>query len=773
MQKIIIVESPSKSKTIESYMGSDYKVLSSLGHIRDLATSGKDGLGIDIENNFKPNYVTIKGKTKLVSDLKKACKGAEVYLATDPDREGEAISYHLATVLGLDLDKTNRIEFHEITKPAILEAFNNPRSIDINLVYSQETRRILDRIIGFKCSKLLQRKIKSQSAGRVQSVALKLIVDLEDEIKAFIPEAFYTLKADKDDLHLEFISYKEDKKKITNKDYAKEILDSLSDEFIVSDIINKDHYSQSKPPFTTSTLQQEASVRLGFSASKTMRIAQGLYEGKSVGGNVVGLITYMRTDSTHLSKLFVDEANKYIKEEYGDKYIGNVKERHQALAQEAHEAIRPTSISRNPKDIKSSLTPDEYKLYNLIYKRALASLMSPALFSKTTIYFKNNDTLWKCEGQELIFDGYLKLSSKDSFNKSQDEDDDIELCEKFLPSLKKDSVIKDVKVTSKEEFSKPKSRYTEASLIKDMEKLGIGRPSTYATTLSTITERKYVEIIDKKLVPTDQGIITTKALGQYFSDIFNVKYTASMEESLDKIARGEKQELDTLDTFYKEFEPLYENALENMEKIYPKPTDLVCPKCGSMLVIRKGKYGEFISCSNYPSCKYIKTQEKQNDSEDTGVRCPKCGVGTFIKRMASKGRNKGNYFYACSNYPTCKNIIPDSPTNDVCPNCGSMMLKKTDGSLYCINDCANKDDYKPILCPKCNVGYIVRRKATRGKNSGNYFYACNNFPKCKNVYNFKPLEEKCEICGSNLFLDNDNNKMCLNEKCQNYKSTLK
>lgn len=761
MQKIIIVESPSKSKTIESYMGSDYKVLSSLGHIRDLATSGKDGLGIDIENDFKPNYVTISGKTKLVSDLKKACKGHEVYLATDPDREGEAISYHLATVLGLDLNSTNRIEFHEITKPAILEAFNHPRSIDINLVYSQETRRMLDRIIGFKCSKLLQRKIKSQSAGRVQSVALKLIVDLEEEIKAFIPEAFYTLKGQKDNLVLEFVSYKEDKKKITSKDLANEIYNSLNKEFIVSDIITKEHFGQSKPPFTTSTLQQEASTRLGFSAQRTMRIAQSLYEGKKVGSSEVGLITYMRTDSTHLSTLFVNEANKYIKDNFGDNYLGNIKERHQALAQEAHEAIRPTSVLREPEKIKSYLTLDEYKLYSLIYKRALSSLMAPSKFSKTTVLFKNEETLWKSEGQELLFDGYLKLSGKDS--------DDLN---ELLPSFKQNDVLTGVCVSLNEEFSKPKSRYSEASLIKDMEKLGIGRPSTYATTLATLTERKYVEIKEKKLVPTEQGIITTKALDEYFNDIFNVKYTASMEETLDKIARGEAQELDTLSQFYKEFEPLYNNAMENMEKIYPKPTDLVCPECGGMLVIRKGRYGEFISCSNYPKCKYIKAEEKKNDAIDTTILCPKCGSGTFIQRMALKGRNKGNYFYACSNYPKCKNIVSDEPTNEVCPNCGSMMLKDKDGNLYCSNKCGEVSDYNPVLCPKCGKGHLVERKAMRGKNAGNYFYACDNFPRCKNIYNFKPTSKTCSLCGSILVIDNDNNLICSNEGCPNNKPTL-
>lgn len=760
MAKVIIVESPSKSKTIESYMGSDFKVLSSLGHIRDLATSGKDGLGVDVENDFKPNYVIIKGKNKIVSDLKKACKGNEVYLATDPDREGEAISYHLASVLGLDLNLCNRIEFHEITKPAVLEAFKKPRSIDINLVYSQETRRILDRIIGFKCSKLLQNKIKSQSAGRVQSVALKLIVDLEDEIKAFIPTAFYTLDANFLDFKLDFLSYKGEKGKITDKVLAETIYNSLNKDFIVDKIDTFQTKSESKPPFTTSTMQQEASNKLGFTSKKTMMIAQGLYEGKKIGSETLGLITYMRTDSTHLSNIFVGEAKKYIETTFGKNYLGSVKEKKQLNAQEAHEAIRPTSAFRSPESVKKYLTDDEYKLYKLIYNKALSSLMAPAIFDKKNVLFKNNDTLWQINGQTLNFDGFMKLYGRDEDNLNKD-----------IKDFKVGESYESKEVILNEEFTKPKARYTEASLIKDMEHLGIGRPSTYAQTLSTLKDRGYIEVIEKRLVPTEQGDITTKALEKYFSDIINVKYTANMESTLDKIAGGELDELSTLKNFYNDFIPLYDNALKNMEKVYPKPTGEICPNCGNMLVIRKGKYGEFTSCSNYPTCKYIKTEEKE-EVIDTHVLCPKCNTGTFIKKLAQRGRNVGNYFYACSNYPKCKNIISDEPTTNICHKCGSMMLKDKEGNLYCSKKCDEVSDYKPVLCPKCKKGYLVERKATRGKNAGNFFYACNNFPRCKNIYNLKPTNEVCKECGNPLFEDKEE-LICLNEECKNYKPVSK
>lgn len=739
MKNVIIVESPSKSKTIESYMGQDYKVVSSLGHIRDLATSGKDGLGIDIENDFKPDYTIIKGKTKLVSDLKKICKGAKVFLATDPDREGEAISYHLAKVLNLTDDDYERVVFHEITKPAVLDAFNHPRKIDYNLVSSQETRRMLDRIIGFKVSKLLQRKIKSKSAGRVQSVALKLICDLEDEIESFVPTAYYELEALFDDFILDFYSYKGDKERIFDRALAEEIKSSLNPHFIVNEIESKEISRQSKPAYTTSTMQQDASNKLGYNSTKTMRVAQALYEGKEIGNEHVGLITYMRTDSTRLSDVFVKEANEYIKNEYGNEYLGKGHIKAQKLAQDAHEAIRVTSVYRTPASLKAFLTPDEYKLYNLIYKRTIASLMSNAKFNRKTVFFVNNETIWKTSGQTMVFDGYLRI---------YDRDDDDE--QKTIKDFKKGEEYKANEVVINELFTKPKTRYTESTLIKDMDELGIGRPSTYAQTMQVLKDREYVTLDKKFLVPTEQGRLTSRALNQYFNPIINVKYTATMEEDLDKIARGEEKSLDELHSFYDEFVPLYDNALKNMEGIKPVLTEEICPECGANLVVRKSRYGEFLACSNYPKCKYIKKDEEVHpeDNIDTGVVCPKCKTGHFVSHIAKVGKNKGNLFYACSNYPKCKTAYSDKPIDKLCPKCGAIMLVDKDGKEYCSKHCENSLD---ILCPVCKKGHLVKRVATRGKNKGNSFFACDNFPRCKAVFNDEPTEKLCPNCQAPLF----------------------
>jgi len=753
MQKVIIVESPSKSKTIESYVGKDYKVIASIGHIRDLATSGKDGLGIDIENNFTPSYRIIKGKEKLVDGIKKTCKGKEVYLATDPDREGEAISYHLATVLNLDPKDVNRIEFHEVTKPAVLEAINNPRNIDMNLVNSQETRRMLDRIIGFKVSKLLQSRIKSQSAGRVQSVALKLIVDLEDEINAFKPEAFYELKAHFKDFDLDYVC--EDT--IKDKMVAEGILNSLGDDFKVSDITSKSVKRESKPPYTTSTMQQDASIKLGFQSSRTMRVAQALYEGKEINGEHMGLITYMRTDSTHLSNVFVSEAYSFIISKYGEAYKGFRKEKKQMLSQDAHEAIRPTSINRTPEMMKQYLTQDEYRLYSLIYKRTLASLMAASRFKQTKVLFDNNNTSWQINGRVLEFDGYTKAYGL--------EEDDLNV---ILPDFKLNDIYKSENNELIEKFTKPKPRYTEASLIKDMEKLGIGRPSTYAQTMTTLKERKYIEVEKKSLIPTEQGILTTKTLDKYFSSIFNVKYTANMELDLDKIAKGLEDENDEMNKFYNAFEPVFEDAKASMDKIYPKPTGEKCPVCGNELVIRKGKFGEFIACSTYPKCKYVKPQDNGDNeapvNEVITINNTKLGEVKFVKKLAKRGANAGNYFYA-SVKP--KLIYNDLPTSEECPNCGGIMLKDKDGLLYCANKCnqENKDEVK-IKCPTCGKGYLIKRVAARGKNKGSYFYGCSNFPKCRAIYTH--IDELCSECQSEMVKSGDI-KVCTNPNCTTHK----
>lgn len=752
MKNIIIVESPTKSKTIETYMGDDFKVLSSKGHICDLATSGKDGLGIDIENDFKPTYIINKDKTKLVNDLKKECKDAKVYLATDPDREGEAISYHLANVLGLDFNELNRVEFHEITQPAVKEAFLHPRKIDLNLTSSQETRRILDRIIGFKVSKLLQSRIKSKSAGRVQSVALKMICDLEKEILAFVPTKYYEAEAIFKDFKLELVKYKNSTKKILERKILEDLVPKLTD-FVVAEVAEKENKRESKPPFTTSTLQQDASNKLGFSSTKTMMIAQSLYEGKEINGIHVGLITYMRTDSTHISDIFKKEARAYILNNYGNSYLGHAKERTQKLAQNAHEAIRPTSVYRNPEEIKRFLSVDEYKLYKLIYDRALSSLMAPALFLNKKVNFTACDTLWSCSGQTLIFDGYLALAGKSS-----------DALDKLLPDFKVGDSYKPLEINIKDLETKPHARYTEATLIKDMEEKGIGRPSTYAQTMQTLTKRDYIRIEDKKLIPTEQGILTTAKLDEFFPSIFNVSYTANMEECLDIIARGEKTELSELQEFYQEFLPVFEDAKKNMPKLEPKKTGEFCPECGSPLVLRKGKYGEFVACSNYPDCKYIKKEEKE-EPEDTGIICPVCHKGHLVKKIASRGKNKGKTFYACDNFPSCKTAFNDIPTNEICPKCGSMMLRDSDGKLYCSNNCSDNDLYEPILCPKCHTGHIIKRVATKGKNKGNVFYSCDNFPKCKMLFSGKPLKQICDKCGSTM-MELDGKIVCSNPKCK-------
>ncbi len=750
MKNVIIVESPTKSKTIESYMGEDFIVLSSKGHITDLATSGKDGLGVDVENNFKPTYIIDPDKKKLVSELKKKCANNNVFLATDPDREGEAISYHLASVLGLDINSLNRVEFHEITKPAVLEAFNNPRKIDLNLVKSQETRRILDRIIGFKVSKLLQSRIKSKSAGRVQSVALKLVCDLEKEILAFIPTKYYEAEAIFANFKLDLIELNGKKERITDRKILEDLLTRLGDFYLLRNE-EKESKRESRPPFTTSTLQQEAANKLGFSSTKTMMVAQRLYEGISIKGEQVGLITYMRTDSTHLSDLFVNACKKYINDSFGPNYIGKVKERKQKLAQNAHEAIRPTYINYIPDEIKNDLTLDEYRLYKLIYNRAVASLMAPAIFTNLKATFKNTDSIWQTSGQRLIFDGYLAISGKG--------EDDVN---KLLPEFKENQPYKANEIKIIDNETKPKPRYTEATLIKDMEDKGIGRPSTYATTMQTLTKRLYVEIKDKKLYPTEQGMLTSQNLDLYFPTIFNVSYTANMEGDLDLIAKGEKDELSELNEFYHDFIDVFNKASLNMTKIEPTKTGENCPVCGSDLVIRKGKYGDFIACSNYPICKYI----KQDEDLDTNIICPNCNKGHLVLKRAMSGRNKGKTFYACNNYPKCKTIFNDKPLNEYCPKCGAIMLEREDGSKYCSKECDKVNEYTAILCPNCNKGHLVKKISTKGFNKGKAFYACDNFPKCKTIYNYEPTTSTCPLCGA-IMLKKDDKLVCSNSKCQN------
>ena len=665
-KKLVIVESPSKSKTIEKYLGKEYKVVSSLGHIRDLATSGKYGFGVDVENKFEPDYKILKGKSKLVKELKKEVNDADfVYLATDPDREGEAISWHLYDTLGLKENNYDRIVFNEITKDVILNSFNNARKIDNNLVKSQETRRILDRIIGFRLSKLMQSKTGGKSAGRVQSVALKLIVDKEREIEAFVVEDYYEIDAHFDDMDSKLFKYKNDDIEIKDEEKAKEILSKLNKEFIIESIDKKNKNKKAKYPFITSTLQQEASTKLGFTSKKTMMIAQKLYEGITLENETVGLITYMRTDSVRLSDEFIKSTYAYINNNFGKEYAGSVKiSKKTENVQDAHEAIRPTSINRDPNSVSKYLSSDEFKLYKLIYYRALASLMKDAKVEATTIILDNNDYKFKTTGQVLIFDGYLKV-----YKEYEDSED------KILPNLDSLKTILSNSIDYTKHTTKPPSRYTESKLIKEMEDLGIGRPSTYAKTIDTLIERAYVKIIDKKFHPTEVGIETTDKLQEFFKDIINVKYTKEMEDDLDKIADGNIIYYDLLDKFYKDFEPKVKVAFDEMEKKAPVEIGENCPNCNSPLVIKKSRYGEFIACSNYPECKYIKNDKKEVEVMD----CPKCD-GKIIEKKTKKGK----VFYGCNNYPKCDFASWDKPLKENCPECGSYLVEKKD-KVKCSN----------------------------------------------------------------------------------------
>lgn len=670
-KKLVIVESPHKSKTIEKYLGKDYKVVSSLGHIRDLSTSGKFGFGVDVENNFKPDYKIIKGKSKLVKELKKDIKDADfVYLATDPDREGEAISWHLYDTLGLKEENYDRIVFNEITKNAVLNSFSKARKIDDNLVRSQETRRILDRIIGFRLSKLMQSKTGGKSAGRVQSVALKLIVDREREIESFIPEQYFEIDAYFSEFSAKLEMYDHQKIEIKEESEAKEILSKLSKAFKIEKVEKKEKLKKSKAPFITSTLQQEASTKLGFTSKKTMMIAQKLYEGISLKDETVGLITYMRTDSVRLSDEFIKDSYAYIKDKYGSDYVGYVKKNSKSEnIQDAHEAIRPTSIRRNPEEIKEFLTNDEYKLYKIIYYRALASLMKDAKTEATTVILDNNNYQFKATGQILIFDGYLKVYSAYEDNENT-----------ILPDFEnyQSSVIAANDISYSSHTTKPPARYTESKLIKEMEELGIGRPSTYAKTIDTLEERAYVKLVDKKFVPTDIGIETTDKLQEFFKDIINVEYTKKMEDDLDKIADGDLEWNKLLSLFYKEFEPKVEVAFKEMEKKPPEETGELCPNCNSPLVVKQSRYGKFVACSNYPTCKYIKSNKEEKELKEI-IDCPKCDG-----KVVEKKTKKGKVFYGCSNYPKCDFATWDKPIEEKCPRCSGILVEKKD-KVKCLN----------------------------------------------------------------------------------------
>ena len=693
MSKLVIVESPAKAKTIKKYLGPGYEVIASMGHVRDLPESR---LSVDVKHDFKPKYEIIKGKEKLVDELKELAEKSDfIYLATDPDREGEAISWHLAYILGLDTKDQNRVTFNEITKTGVSSGMGAPRSIDLNLVNAQQARRILDRLVGYKLSPFLSQKIRrGLSGGRVQSVAVRIIVDREEEIRAFKPEEYWTIdakfipKGSRKAFPAQFYGNEEGKIKIEKKEQADQILEELKGaEYHVSKVKKGTRRRSPAPPFTTSTLQQEASRKLGFQARRTMKAAQELYEGVDIEGmGAVGLITYMRTDSLRLSEDALRDAADYIKGRWGEKYLPP-EPRHfktKAGAQDGHEAIRPTTVSLTPDQIKASLTSDQYKLYKLIWERFLACQMANCLQSTTQADITAKGYLFKASGYTVTFDGYTVL-----YEEGKDEEEEAGGA---LPPLEKDMPLKVKEIAGSQHFTQPPARYTEASLIKALEENGIGRPSTYAATISTITGREYVTREGRTLKPTELGEVTTKLMRERFPKIVNIKFTAQVESELDEIQSGKVDWIDTLHSFYDDFEQTLKKAKTEMEgvKIQLKEdeTDIICEKCGRRMVIKTGRYGKFIACPGYPECKNIKKLVTEN-----GAECPKCGGRVVVKKT-----KKGRVFYGCSEYPNCDFVSWDEPVQEKCPRCGKTLLRKKGKKpkLYCITpDCGYERTEEP------------------------------------------------------------------------------
>lgn len=683
MSNLVIVESPAKAKTIKKYLGKDFDVVASMGHVRDLPEAR---LCVDIKNNFTPRYEVIKGKEELVDKLKKAAAKSEVvYLATDPDREGEAISWHLAYLLGLELDDTNRIEFNEITKTGVQNGMEHPRAIDIDLVNAQQARRILDRLVGYKLSPFLSQKIRrGLSAGRVQSVAVRIIVDREEEIRAFKPEEYWSIdakfipKGSRKSFPASLYGDEKGKLKITNEEQANQILKDLDGaQYTVLKVKNGTRKKSPAPPFITSTLQQEASRKLGFQSRRTMKVAQELYEGVELPElGAVGLITYMRTDSLRISNDAIAEVTEFIKGRYGDKYLPSKPRffKSRASAQDGHEAIRPTMPSLEPNKIKGSLSSDQYKLYKLIWERFTACQMADCIQKTTQADIGANGYLFKASGYKVDFDGFtiLYVEGKDTEEEK----------EKQLPTLEKDMPLKLKELVPNQHFTQPPARFTEASLIKALEENGIGRPSTYAATITTITNREYVKREGKTLFPTELGEVATKLMKERFPKIVNVKFTAQMEQDLDKIEKGSEEWVNLLDSFYGDFDKTLKKAKTEMEgvKLHLKEdeTDIVCELCGRKMVVKVGRYGKFIACPGYPECKNVK-----KFVQEIGVTCPKCGGNVIVRKT-----KKGKPFYGCSNYPQCDFVSWNEPVNEKCPNCGEILYKKKGKkpALYCAKE---------------------------------------------------------------------------------------
>ena len=685
MSKLVIVESPAKAKTIKKYLGSDFDVVASMGHVRDLP---ENRLSVDVKKDFEPKYEVIKGKEKLVEELKEAAdKSDEIFLATDPDREGEAISWHLAYLLGLDVEDHNRVTFNEITKTAVTNGIEHPRAIDMDLVNAQQARRILDRLVGYKLSPFLSQKIRrGLSGGRVQSVAVRIIVDRENEIRKFVPEEYWTLdakfipKGSRKAFPASFYGDVDGKIKISNKEQADKILVELEDaEYQVVKVKKGTRRKSPAPPFITSTLQQEASRKLGFQARRTMKVAQELYEGVEVADmGAVGLITYMRTDSLRISEDAVKEAADYILERWGKKYLPDTprKFKVKANAQDGHEAIRPTMPNLSPDQVKDSLTSDQYKLYKLIWERFIACQMSNCLQSTTQADIQAKNYIFKASGYTVTFDGYTVL-----YEEGKDEEEEAKGA---LPVLENGMPLKCKELVGNQHFTQPPPRYTEASLIKALEENGIGRPSTYATTISTITAREYVTRENKALKPTELGEVITKLMKEHFPKIVNIKFTAQVESELDEVEHGKEEWTQQLHTFYDEFSDTLKKAKEAMDgvkiQLEEDKTDIICELCGRQMVVKTGRYGKFIACPGYPECKNIK-----KIINETGAECPKCGGRVIVKKT-----KKGRVFYGCKEYPNCDFVSWDEPSMEKCPQCGKTLLKKKGKKpkLYCITpDC--------------------------------------------------------------------------------------
>ncbi len=818
-KNLVIVESPAKAKTINKYLGSDYLVLASIGHIKDLPSKE---LGVDIENNFEPTYEVIPDKKKrnnkkTVSDLKRAAKEADtIYLAADPDREGEAICQHLAEEVVPKKPKKEvfRVMFNEITKNAIKEAFNHPKAVNKDLVDAQQARRVLDRLVGYKVSPILWKTIGGKlSAGRVQTVAVRMVVDREREIEAFVKTEYWTIIANLaaklppnfdarlykiEELTVKTAGFDQDLKKsethIKDEATAHSIAEEAEKEsFIVDSVTTKERKRNPTPPFITSKLQQEAARKLGFSVKRTMTTAQRLYEGVEVGSEgAVGLITYMRSDSVRVSDAALSEVRDFIGGSYGGKYLPEkpVIYRGKKDAQDAHEAIRPTDVNRTPDSLRNNLSADELKLYTLIWKRFVASQMTAAIFDQTTIDIKAGRFMFRATGSVQKFDGFLKVYQEGRDEKPSEAEDEDE--EKNLPQVEKGEQLKLNKITPEQHFTEPPPRYTEATLVKVLEEKGIGRPSTYASIMTTIQDREYVEKLEGRFHPTTMGMTVNDLLVKNFSDLFNPTYTARMEENLDEIEEGKLDWRDAMRGFYDKFSVDLKDATENIKNVKKQaiPTDEICDKCGAGMVIKFGRFGQYLACENYPECKTtrevaVKKSAASGEASENGEaqteaeeipKCELCG-----KDMALK-RGRFGAFYGCTGYPECKNIrkidkksgaaiavAPPVELDEICPKDGAKLVLRN-GRFGEFTSCSNypKCDYIKretlgIPCPKCKTGEIAVKKSRRGKA----FYGCTNYPKCDAVYWDKPILEPCPKCNTPFVLEKTTKKEGTFRYCQN------